>query len=83
MGSYSNFVSGALVMRVWRFDGSAELLAKFQYYSDAKDFAQSRVDHDKQRGGNPDGRYFYLAVCEAECSVQAFFDPSVVKENAS
>lgn len=75
----SNFTSGALLMRVWRFDGSAELLGKFQYYSDAKDFGQMRVGQDKERGANTDGRYFYLAVCEAECSVQAFFDPETVK----
>lgn len=79
MSSYSNFLNGALLMRVWRFDGSAELLAKFQYYSDAKAFGQLMTDRDKERGANDDGSYFYLAVCETECSVQAFLAPETVK----
>lgn len=79
MSSYSNFTSGALLMRVWRFDGSAELLAKFQYYGDAKDFGQMLVNKDRERGSNSDGSYFYLAVCESECSAQAFFDTETVK----
>lgn len=81
MGSYSNFLNGALLMRVWRFDGSAELLAKFQYDNDAKAFGQQMVDRDKERGANSDGRYFYLAVCETECAVQAFFDADAIKAN--
>lgn len=78
MASYSNFTNGSLVMRVWRFDGSAELLSKHQYFDHAKAFAQMMIDRDRDRGGNEDGRYFYLAVCEAEASVQAFFEPSTV-----
>lgn len=75
MMAYSNFTNGALVMRVWRFDGNTELIAKFQYYSDAKAFASMAVARDLGRNANGEDRWFYLAVCENECEAQAFFEP--------
>lgn len=75
--TYSNFTNGALVMRVWKFDGETELLAKFQYWDQAEMFAQAMLDRDLQRQADardvktPLG-YFYLSVCENECRARAF-----------
>jgi hypothetical protein len=73
--TYSNFTNGALVMRVWKFDGNTELLAKFQYWDQAEMFAQAMLDRDLQRRNETDKiplGYFYLSVCENECRVRAF-----------
>jgi len=70
--SNTNFTNGALVFRVWRFDGGCEILAKFQYRSDAEDFVQMLVNRDSARGANSDNRSFYLAVCESEVFAKAF-----------
>lgn len=70
--SNGNFSSGALVLRIWRFDGSSELIAKFQYWGDALVFAGAMFDRDKANGSNKDRSWFYLAVCEYECKAQAF-----------
>jgi hypothetical protein len=72
MSAYTNFHNGALVMRIWRFDGGSELLAKFAYYDHAKEFARLMVKRDEERGANVDDRWFFLAVCEAENQSQAF-----------
>lgn len=68
--SGSNFPNGSLVMRIWRFDGNGELLAKFQYFGDARDFADT-----KARNERADIDVFYLAVCDHENSFQCFFPP--------
>lgn len=69
-----NFPSGSLVMRVWRFDGGTELIGKFAYFDHAKKFAGSMFDEDMELGritvDKPD--WFYLAVCDDECSAKAF-----------
>lgn len=71
--TYSNFTNGALVMRVWKFDGETELLAKFQYWDQAEMFAQAMWDRDVSRKTeNSRNDYFYLSVCENECRVKAF-----------
>ncbi|MBD9456018.1 hypothetical protein IB244_31650 [Rhizobium sp. RHZ02] len=67
-----NFTNGALVMMIWRFDGSSEIVAKFQYMRDAKMFCEAKIADDAQRGANKDGSWFYLAVCESECEAQAY-----------
>lgn len=64
--SNSNFPNGSLVMRVWRFDGHAELIAKFQYWSDAADFAKAKA------ASEPNAHFFFLAVCDYECKTQGF-----------
>lgn len=74
-----NFTNGSLVMRLWRFDGTGEVVAKTQYWDHAKVFAEAMVAQDRERGANKDGQWFYLAVCDSECEVKAFFDPDVVK----
>lgn len=63
-----NFTNGSLVMRVWRFDGAADLLAKFQNWGDAATFAKLKAASDE--ANNKD--YFYLAVCDNECKTQGF-----------
>lgn len=73
--SYSSFTNGALVMRVWKFDGDTELLSKHQYMDHAEMFAKQMFERDAQRkvesgGGGLD--YFYIAVCENECRAKAF-----------
>lgn len=75
--SYSNFTNGAIVLRVWKFDGDTELLAKFQYWDQAEMFAQSMLDRDLSRRNETDSAktplgYFYISVCENECRVRAF-----------
>jgi hypothetical protein len=75
--TYSNFTNGALVMRVWKFDGDTELLAKFQYWDQAEMFAQSMLDRDLIRRDETDSAkkplgYFYISICENECRVRAF-----------
>lgn len=70
--SNGNFINGSLVFRIWRFDGGCDLLAKFQYRSDAERFAQLLVEIDDQRGTNKDRAHFYLAVCENEVFAKAF-----------
>jgi hypothetical protein len=72
MAAYTNFLNGALVMRMWRFDGSSEMLGKFAYFDHAKDFAAMMLARDAERGANADNRWFYLAVCESENEAQAF-----------
>ena len=68
----TNFTNGSLVMRVWNFDGSGEMIAKFQYFSDAKKFAEM------QAAATPDDcNYFYLAVCDSECDFKAYFSAGV------
>ena len=70
--TYSNFSNGALVMRVWKFDGDTELLAKFQYLDMAEMFAEQMLERDKFRNNRKSLDYFYLAVCENECRARAF-----------
>lgn len=70
--SRGNFTNGSLVLRIWRFDGSSELTAKFQYLSDAVLFCEAKVAQEAERGANKDRSWFYLAVCEDECKAQAF-----------
>lgn len=61
----SNFTNGSLVFRMWK-DGSGEVLAKFQYFSMAKDWAKSEANR-------PDGNgMYYVAVCDAENKFQAY-----------
>ncbi len=67
----TNFTNGALVLRVWRFDGTSELLAKFQYFNDAKAFGELCFNRDVEHKAKI-ANYFYLAICEHECAVQAF-----------
>jgi hypothetical protein len=66
-----NFTNGSLVLRVWRFDGESELIAKFAYYDHAKSFAESMFNQDTERKADLSS-YFYLAVCEYECEAKAF-----------
>lgn len=72
MANYTNFLNGSLVLRCWRFDGSSELLGKFAYFDDAKEFAKFKVKRDAERGVNDDDRWFYLAICESENASQAY-----------
>lgn len=67
-----NFTNGSLVMRVWRFDGSGEILAKFQYFDSAELFCRAQIEQDKERGANKERNWFYLAVCDYECKFRAF-----------
>lgn len=70
-----NFTNGSLVFRIWRFDGSGEVLAKFQYFKDAERFCESyvkSVDLSKD--------WFLLAVCDAECIVRSFL-PKVLADD--
>lgn len=70
--SNGNFTNGSLVMRIWRYDGSNDVLAKFQYFSDAELFCKTMLDRDKENGANKDNSWFYLAVCDYECKAKAF-----------
>ena len=67
-----NFTNGTLVMRVWRFDGSGEILAKFQYFNSAELFCRAQIEWDKENGANKERQFFYLAVCDYECKFRAF-----------
>ncbi len=71
--SSNNFTNGALVFRIWQFDGTGELLAKFQYRGHAEAFAQSMASDDQQKRPGEASKYFYLAACENECSVKSFW----------
>lgn len=64
----SNFPNGSLVMRIWRFDGTGEMLAKFQYFSDALSFAKWSAER-----ASADQDIFYLAICDHENKFQCFF----------
>jgi hypothetical protein len=70
--TYSNFTNGALVLRVWKFDGDTEVLAKFQYMDMAEMFAQQMFDRDLERHMTKKLDFFYLVVCENECRARAF-----------
>ena len=71
-----NFTNGALVFRVWNFDGSGEIIAKFQYFPDAKSFAEMLAKSDREKRPDSSG-WFYLAVCEAENEMKSYwpFEP--------
>ena len=69
-----NFTNGSLVMRLWNFDGTGEVIAKFQYFGDAKDFAAMKARADAEQEKCDD--WFYVAVCDDQCDMQAF-KPSV------
>ena len=62
-GTTTNFTNGSLVLRVWRFDGGCEMLAKFQYFTDAVAWARGREWHND---------FFHIAVCEHENECRAF-----------
>lgn len=66
--SNGNFPNGSLLMRIWRFDGQAEILAKFQYFEDAAAFGKAKSE--KEPGQHND--FFYLAVCDDQCKAQGF-----------
>ena len=68
-----NFTNGALVFRLWTFDGSGEIIAKFQYFSHAKGFARKMAEDDRVTKPGSAKEYFYLAVCESENETSAFF----------
>lgn len=70
--SNGNFTNGSLVLRLWRFDGGTEMMGKFAYYDDAKLFAKILMDRDLERSDGTPKAYFYLAVCDYECSAKAF-----------
>lgn len=70
--TYSNFTNGALVLRVWKFDGDTEILGKFQYMDMAEMFAKQLYDQEIFRYNKKSLDYFYLAVCENECRARAF-----------
>lgn len=74
-----NFANGSLVFRIWHFDGSGEVLAKFQYFSDAKAFAERRAAEETRE----DISVFYLAACEAECEVASYFPKHLSKRLAA
>ena len=62
-----NFTNGALVFKIWRGDGSGEVLAKFQYMQDAKRWAEFYTQNaDKSNS------WFLTAVCESECEVATY-----------
>lgn len=73
--TYSNFTNGAVVFRLWKFDGDTEVISKHAYMDHAEMFAKQMLDRDAQRkaenGGGEMG-YFYIAVCENECRAKAF-----------
>lgn len=81
--SNGNFTNGSLAMRVWRFDGTGEVLAKFQYFSDAELYCNARMADDKERGANKDRAFFYLAVCDYECKFRAFDTKEDAKAGAA
>lgn len=66
----SNFPNGSLVMRIWQFDGSGEMVAKCQYFNDALTFCELLA---KKIGAEQP--YFYLAVCDEENKFKCFFRP--------
>ncbi len=70
--SNGNFPNGSLVMRVWRFDGSGEILAKFQYFFDAELYCKAKMAWDTENKANRENQFFYLAVCDYECKFRAF-----------
>jgi hypothetical protein len=63
MNATTNFTNGSLVLRVWRFDGGTEVMAKFQYYGMAKAWCASLPY---------DASYFHIAVCDHENEARAF-----------
>jgi hypothetical protein len=67
-----NFTNGAVVHRLWHFDGSGELISKHQYYFDACLFAQMKMAEDVRLRPDDSGKWFYLASCEAENECRAF-----------
>lgn len=77
--SNGNFTNGSMVMKIWRFDGTSEIIAKFQYLSDAEFFAQKKLEADQSDGRNTDRSWFYLVICDYECKAKAFD----VKERAA
>ena len=69
----TNFDNGALVFRLWRQDGSGEIVGKFAYMNDAKTFAAACMRRDEALATDDAFRdYFYLAVCECMNEVQAY-----------
>lgn len=66
--STGNFPNGSLVMRVWRFDGGVDLLAKFQYWDHAVKFARAQSEQDSSCPTDT----FFIALCDYECRAQAF-----------
>lgn len=67
-----NFTNGALVFKIWRSDGSGEVIAKFQYMLHAKDWAKFYTSNaDKSND------WFLTVVCESECEVQTYLPPAV------
>jgi hypothetical protein len=63
-----NFTNGSLVLLVWPLTGGTEIVANFQYYSDAKDFAEAQA-----KKINPTSNVFYIAVCDYENEAKAYF----------
>lgn len=68
----NNFTNGALVFRIWRFDGTSEIISKHQYTGDAEDFARMKAADDAEKRPDDAGRWFYLVACEHECRARAF-----------
>ena len=56
--SKGNFPNGALVSKIWR-DGSGECIAKFQYFTDAVEWAEQKSKAPK------DGGLMYVATCDS------------------
>lgn len=70
----TNFPNGALVFRIWRFDGNCELLSKHQYRDHAEIFARQMAENDARSRPDDSKAWFYLVTCEFDCSAKAF-DP--------
>lgn len=63
--------NGALVLRIWG-DGPTEILAKFQYFERAKDYAEALSVEDDS---GYTGHLGYLAVSEDEAAATFFPNP--------
>jgi hypothetical protein len=70
-----NFHNGALVFRVWK-DGSGEIIAKFQYLTDAERYADQRA-----KGDDGTSAVAFVAVCEFNCYMRSYKVKTHNKQN--
>lgn len=59
----AKFINGSTVSRVWGRNEEAELLAAFQYETDAMDFARSKLTEDQKHDTLRNCSYVVASHC--------------------
>lgn len=73
----TNFTNGSIVFRAWGMLESGEILAKFQYFSDANAWAKLKAEEDAKKR---DHKTSYIAICDHENKFSIYHSTGQLRE---